>query len=336
MTPRKRIKNDGLPSRVYRHGKGFRLRVYIDGEPKWQSLQARTVGECWAEIEAMNRQREGTIGAGIERYIEHTAPALIRERKLSPNTWRTEKRRAEALKPVFGHMQPADLTTPELYEFADRVGDGWRKLKRFSVIWRYMMRWGMAGHDPFHRLQWPKQNARKRYVTDEEVTEARLIALEQSEQRPSALMVWAALLMIELTGRRVTDVRKLTLRQIKDDGIHFRESKTEKGIIVQRSPELDIAITAIKERLHKGRKIQPMALICNRDGQMCSEGSLNQAWQRLRPALNEAGIEPFQLRDIRAKYGTDHEDGRDALNHSSEAVYRKHYNRKSKKVEPLR
>lgn len=133
------------------------------------------------------------------------------------------------------------------------------------------------------------------------------------------------------------DVRQLKLTQIeKNVGIRFVESKTGKVTLVEWSDELGRAIDEIRKRLHTSATIRPIYLICNRDGQSCSEGSLNQAWQRIRPDLEAGGIPPFQPRDIRAKYGTDHPDGRRALRHSSEAVFEKHYNRKGAVVKPLK
>lgn len=91
----------------------------------------------------------------------------------------------------------------------------------------------------------------------------------------------------------------------------------------------------------KGRsKVAPLALIPGRDGQPMTEGALNQAWQRLRPLLAAEGIAPFQLRDIRAKHGTDLEqagrDGARNLGHSSRRVFDLHYNRLPKKIESYR
>jgi integrase len=337
MTPRRRKSADHLPKGVYRHGKGFRMRVYVDGKPGWQKLRAHTEAEAWIEQAAIVKPAADTIAAGIKRYVEVKVPELLRMGDLSANTWRTEARRCKALAQVFGHMRPDSVTPQHLYKFADEARDGWRKLKRFSAVWRHFLRWGLATKDPFHRFDWPKQKARTRYVRDDEITLAREVALKAAETRPSALMVWAALLMIELTGRRVTDVRRITLPQItKDVGIRFVESKTKKLTTVEWSDALGQAIDEIKARLHTDTKIRPMYLICNRDGQECSEGSLNQAAQRLRQTFKDVGIAPFQLRDIRAKYGTDHEDGRKALRHSSEAVFEKHYNRKGAVVKPLK
>ena len=143
--------------------------------------------------------------------------------------------------------------------------------------------------------------------------------------------------MILLTGRRVTDVRRITLAQIeKGVGIRFRESKTDKLATPGWSAAMDEAIIEIKARLHVDTKVLPFYLICNLAGHECSEGSLNQAMQRLRPKFKAAGLEPFQLRDIRAKYGTDHADGAKALNHSNPATFRKHYKRRGDVIEPLK
>ena len=63
---------------------------------------------------------------------------------------------------------------------------------------------------------------------------------------------------------------------------------------------------------------------------------MNQAFQRLRPFWTAAGVPAFQARDLRAKYGTDHPDGQEALDHASPSTFKKHYQRQGKKVTPLR
>lgn len=337
MTPRRRKTESRLNKGIYSHGKGFRMRIYVDGKAKWLTLKAKTEIEANQEAERIKNPSTDTVAAGIKRYVDIKVPELLRTGDMSRATWRTEERRCVLLRKVFGSMAPDEILVSHLYELPERHKDGWRCLKRFSAIWRYFLRWGMATKDPFHRFDWPKQKARTRYVTDEEIKLAKEIALQESEKKPSALMVWAALTMIELTGRRVTDVRQITLNQIeKGVGIRFIESKTKKVTTVEWSDELGAAVSSIRERLHTDTKIRPLYLICNRDGQGCSEGSLNQAFQRLRVAFNNAGIPAFQPRDIRAKYGTDHPEGERALRHSSRAVFEKHYNRKGATVKPLK
>jgi integrase len=343
MTPRQRKNDIGLHKGIYQHGKGFRVRVYLDGKPGWQPLKARTVEEANAEHARMAAPGAGTVGAGIQRYMETKVPELMRSGDLSASTWRTEKPRCEALIAVFGHMRPDSITTAHLYQFMDEASDGARKLKRLSAIWKFFIRWGLATQDPFFsakgggRFDWPKQKARTRYVTDDEMAMAAQVALEDGETRKASLRVWAALQMILLTGRRVTDVRKITLAQIeKGVGIRFRESKTDKLATPGWSQAMEDAVNDIKARLHADTKVLPFYLICNLAGHECGEGSLNQAMQRLRPKFKAAGLEPFQLRDIRAKYGTDHKDGAKALNHSNPATFRKHYDRLGKVIEPLK
>lgn len=337
MTPRRRSSGSTLPPGMYRHGRKIRKRIYVDGKPAWEPVDARTDEEAWAAHNKRQAPGAGTVGAGIKRYMEVKVPELLRSGDLSSSTWRTEKPRCEALIEVFGHMRPDSIKATHLYRFVDEFGGGWRKLKRFSAIWRYLLKWGMASTDPFLRFDWPKQKARTRYVTDAEMELAAKVALEDGATRRASLRIWAALQMILLTGRRVTDVRKITLAQIeKGVGIHFKESKTQKLSTPGWSPAMEEAIADIKARLHVKTKVIPFFLICDLAGHQCSEGALNQAMQRLRPKFKEAGLEPFQLRDIRAKYGTDHKDGERALNHSSPATFRKHYKRKPDVIEPLK
>lgn len=335
--PRRRKHPTNLPPRTYPHGNKFRMRVVVSGKPSWHTYKARTPEGCWEEYFTLLKPKTGTVALGVKRYMEKTVPDRLRTGKMAQATWRTEKRRCEAVMQVFGHMRPDDITAVHLYEYADEVSDGWRHLKRLSAMWRWFIRWGMATHDPFIKFDWPTQNARTRYVTDPELELAITAAYADGQTRKASLRVWATLMMTYLTGRRITDVRKIKLSQIeKGVGIHFAESKTSKLALPGWSDAMDEAIEDIKAALHSGTKIASFYLICNTKGQLCSEGSLNQAMQRLRPKFTAAGLEPFQLRDIRAKYGTDHPDGAHALNHSNLATFLKHYKRKASVIAPLK
>ena len=99
--------------------------------------------------------------------------------------------------------------------------------------------------------------------------------------------------------------------------------------------ELKAVVRGIKKRHKPG-----FYLMTNRDGNLNSEGSLAQAFQRIRKDhLIPAGIPHFQLRDINAKYDTDiEESGRDGAKNvnNSRAIFNANYMRKPKKIEGLK
>ena len=340
-----------LPPGLYVAGEKFRARSWgpdrlpkyaKDLKPTWKTFRG-PLQDAAREFYAWKGQRRtrDDIHAACERYILRELP------KLAPSTQRTELPRIRRLQRVFGHMRPRDVRKKHLYEYieaAPRIG-GKKDVKRLGAMYLYWIRWELCETNPVDGLQFVSDRARERYVTDDELHRALSIALYRAFSGwHSASIVYAVLRLEELTGRRESDLLRLQLTDMTDDGLLFREGKTGKRALIPWTTELSAAAEEVKRinRPEKGRST--MTLICNADGGKVSEGSFNQAWQRLRPDLiawiETFGPDPFQPRDIRAKYATDSEAmGRDAsveLQHASRTTTRKHYVRKPAKVRSLR
>lgn len=333
--PRKRRENKHLPAGVYRHGKKYRMRVYIDGRPAWKDLGGKLEQALSEYARTLNQTTPGTIGDGIDRYVDEYLEQLARD------TRRTEKPRLERLKRVFGHMHPDGLVARDIYAYMDQRPPyaGNKEVSRLSAVYQKMIRWGMASTNPCRGIERNREPARNRYVTDEELETALAVCLDQAfHGRRSAAVVYGVMRLEALTGRRESDILRLKKSDITDDGLQFLEGKTGKKTVFDITPELGRAIQEIKRI---ARVKQPSFFVLpNRDGEQCSTGSFNRAWQSLRPVLEAAGVEPFQPRDIRAKFATDYEeaggDASDALQHSDPKVTRKHYLRKPKRIRLLR
>ena len=135
------------------------------------------------------------------------------------------------------------------------------------------------------------------------------------------------------------DIRELTMRQLQDDGIHFdeenAESKTQKTTIIAWNQDLKDTLKTIKGGLHSKLAVVPYAVVCDNRGQILTPETQKQVFQRMQPEFEKAEIPYFQLRDLQAKFGTDHEDGFNALRHTSKKTFDTHYDRKATVVEPL-
>ena len=265
-------------------------------------------------------------------------PELLKSGQMKDSTWRTEKHRALACREVLKDCAFEDLTVQMVYAWGDEA-NAWRKIKRLSAMWKYFMRWGYTQTDLFNKFEYPRNysKARTRYVTDAELQKACEVC--QNIGTLASLRVWALMRLIALTGRRVTDIRTLTMRQLQDDGIHFdkenAESKTQKKTIIEWNQDLRDTIKAIKAGLHSKLAAAPYGVVCDNRGQIMTAHVQAQAFVRMQREFRKAGIEYFQLRDLRAKFGTDHDDGRTALRHSSQKTFDAHYDRKPAVVQPL-
>ena len=78
-----------------------------------------------------------------------------------------------------------------------------------------------------------------------------------------------------------------------------------------------------------------MYLLATQDGQRYTVSGFSAIWQRTirKAAADKVISERFQFRDLRAKAGSDHADGR-LLGHSSGGILQKHYRRKPERVTP--
>ncbi len=157
-----------------------------------------------------------------------------------------------------------------------------------------------------------------------------------------------------LTGQRPADVLKLTLADIKDDAISFRQNKTSKRLRIVIEGQLALLIEQLKKRPPKNRKVQSLALICNEQGAALSALALRFRFEKAREAAAKkaheqkqfelaTAIKAFQFRDLRAKAGTDKEESagmaaaKDQLGHADEQMTRRYVqHRKGKLVTPTR
>lgn len=341
---RKRKHDKHLPPGWYKAGRRFRRRIYIgqDRKPGWEYVD--TLQQAADIIERENGTRQpGGIARGIARYTLEIMP-----KKLAPETQRTEEPRLEQLSRVFGHMDPDDVTQQHIYQYLDArplVG-GQREISRLGAVYREMIRWGMATTNPCANIMRESEPARDRYINDDELELALAVCLDRAMHGSrSAIVVYAVMRLEYLTGRRESTILQLQLADRLDEGLAFNETKVARRnrrgdvvkeprkIIVEWSPDLRQAVADIR-RLCRLGKVSSLYLIPNRDGGKNSTGSFNQAWQKLRPWMGMAGIQPFQPRDIRAKHNTDFDEA--DLGHSDERVTYKHYQRKPKKLKPLK
>src|SRR5690606_4508286 len=109
------------------------------------------------------------------------------------------------------------------------------------------------------------EKARTRYVEDWEIVEC--LALTSKRKAGSVLAVQAYIRLKLLTGMRRGDLLRLTLSDLKDDGIHVTPHKTlnstGKRLIIGWSEEVREAIAMAKAA--RPVKLSPY-IFCNRLG----------------------------------------------------------------------
>jgi integrase len=83
--------------------------------------------------------------------------------------------------------------------------------------------------------------------------------------------------------------------------------------------------------LRRSRGAFSQYVLVSRLGQPYTKDGLQANWARL---MKRWGGERFQLRDLRAKSGSDHETGQH-LGHQSDRILKKHYRRAAEEVSVL-
>ncbi len=109
-----------------------------------------------------------------------------------------------------------------------------------------------------------------------------------------------------LTGQRVGDVWAMDERQIVDGAIAIRQGKTGHKLVIAVTGELKALLDRIAAR-KKDLTLRSTRLIVDADGLAIGRAALHYWFDKAREAAGIAA-DYFQLRDLRAKAGTDKTD----------------------------
>jgi integrase len=303
MSPRNREHDTDLPKGLYKHRRQFRCRAWNDEFGVKHPTRAEGTKAYWKlfdppladaakafyDFRGIEQVKVGPMERAIRKYMDTKVPELLDAGDMSASTWRAERPRCEKLIHHFGRMDPRHVRKRDLYEVMDwhPPQAGKKLIKRLSAIYKYLIRWDLADVNPCIGIEYPKDKARDRYVTDKEFD----LALSVSRDRASKpghgpAVVYGVLLLELLTGRRESDILRIDLRDLADDGILISERKTAKQTLVQWTDELRAAVDDVRRVCHCDGKITSTRLITDGDGMPVSERYLNNAWQRLRPWLD--------------------------------------------------
>lgn len=354
MPPRRRNpENRGLPARWrFFHG-AYYYMVPTGLEDRWDGKRqfrlGRTLAEAhrtWADrVEEPGDLR--TIGHLLDRYARQVVPTK------APRTRAGNLEAIKRLRAVFGAMGPRDFKPIHAYTYRDKRGAkaptaANRELEVLSHVFTKAVEWGVIEHHPmiegkFRKLHTPP---RTRYVEDWEIVEA--LKLKPYRKRGSVRMIQAYIKIKLLTGRRRSEMLRLRVPDLRNDGMHFILTKTVKHTgqarwIAEWSAELEVA----KDEALAARPVDIGPYVfCNARGEcyLKEDGSANgwdSIWQRFMDrVLQETDVkERFTEHDLRAKSGSDAESlerARQLLAHASDATTRKVYRRRPERVKPLR
>ncbi len=320
---RRRKTDKHLPQRMY-----LRSGTYYFADPggKWHNL-----GRDYAAAMYGYAQITGpgghcrTLGDAVDRYMKEVAC------QNAERTYKDKLHHGKIIKEAMGKVRPQAISPQAVYKFRDIISTNGkvqanRTIGTLSHVFTSCIEWGLVTSNPCLSVKRFKEQARDRYVTDEEFKAFADFAGPQ---------IGAYMHFKYLTGLRKCDILNMKRDQIKPDGIHVQTSKTSKKIIIERTPALNAAI----KRIGKLRKFTSIYLISTRNGGGYTVSGFTAIWQRKMVKAMEKGIlaERFTEHDLRAKTAsdTDLKHAAALLTHDDIKTTQKHYRRKAEIVRPL-
>jgi integrase len=266
----------------------------------------------------MGESVAGTLAEVFDRYQAEVIPTKAEA------TQRSNRQELKKLRAVFGMVHPAEVTAQHVYRYLDERGKASktqanREKALLSHVFSYCIRWGLVAANPCAGVHGHSLKPRSRYVTDLELWRA----MRRMPKR-ARYACWLAY----LTGLRRGDLLALTRFQLGKEGIEVTEGKTGKRVVIAWSRPLRRVVDRLQAASADAR-LFPI-----------TTSSFDTAWQRAMLKVQAAGIERFQIKDLRAKHASDFEtaggDATTQLGHSARAITLRHYLRRPRKVTPIR
>lgn len=350
MPRARKTENKGLPARWRNTHGAYYYQVPPGQEGAWDNKKTFRLGATLPAAYAVWAERIQTdadaknVSQLLDRYLLEVIP-----RKAIT----TQAQNRSALKPLriaFGKMRLTDIVPRHVYKYVDvskaKTG-AHREIEVLSHAFTKAVEWGYIDRHPFKgevRLAEPKP--RSRYIEDWEILEC--LSLDSKRKKGSVRAVQAYIRLAVLTGLRRGDLLRLTMSDLKDDGIHVEPGKTEDStgvrLIIAWTDELRSAVAAAKA----ARPVQlAQFLFCNRDGDgyFKEENGRAGGWESMwsgfiKRVLTETKVkERFTEHDFRAKCGSDAESLEHAqklLAHASSNTTKRFYRRKPEIVKPIK
>lgn len=355
---RKPSRNMNLPPRMRARHRGSKTYYFYDvgGTPRKElSLGTNFVLAVrkWSELEQAEvpASARPTLKDAFTAYVRDIIPGK------APRNQKDNMGQIALLREFFGDDAPLDEIEPvhvkqymywrhkravAWYQSKKRIAPpdaGYvranRDIEVLSHAFNYARETGLTkAANPTAGVKMHREKGRDVYIEDD--VYAAVYAAADAPTRD-------AMDLIYLTGQRPQDALRFDERNINaSDELEFQQGKTKMKLRIAIVGELARVIERIRAR-KRGYKVVSTALVVNEAGQALTLDTLQR---RFRDARRAAGVDDatFQLRDLRAKAGTDKTDttgdirqAQKQLGHTS-VTMTEHYvrNRRGDKVKPTK
>lgn len=319
---RRRTRGKHLPWRMYAHGNGFRFHP-PGGKPIPLGSPFATAILRYAEVVAEYkgpRPKLRTMGDVFDRYEAEVIPTK------AESTQVTNRYELGLLRKVFRNMTPTGIKPRHIYGYMDHRPHtrANREVALLSHVFTKAVRWGACDANPCRDVERNKEAPSDRYVDADEFWAVYDIAPPEGQ---------VLMLLTASCGFRLSELLRLRWDQVKDDGIHIQRGKGGKRQVLVRNTTMSAALDQARAiRRRGGVTLATPYVFCRRDGKPYTKDGVESMWTRLMNRWAESGGEKFQIRDLRAKSGSDHETGAH-LGHRSDRTLQRHYRRRPDVVE---
>jgi integrase len=324
---RRRTKHKNLPPRLHLK----RGRFYYGRNQEFLADNLADALLRWADREAAREgRRPVTFKDLAEEYLRLVIPTK------APRTKADNLAELERLLSVFGPAPLEKIQPVHVRGYLDNRMDAKgrpakvranREISLMSAAWNWGRDQGMTTlPNPCTGVSKHRETGRERYVTDEEF---------QAVWEAGDEAVRDAMELYLLTGQRVADVLKMSLTDVRDGCLWLRQGKTRRPLRLVLEGPLAALLDRIRGRKFPEDAVVSLALIRDQAGRALTYDALFNRFEKARTA---AGVH-FQLRDLRAKAGTDLEDlalAQKLLGHASRAMTEHYIKRRAgERVRPL-
>ncbi|SEI41997.1 Site-specific recombinase XerD [Azotobacter beijerinckii] len=292
MRPRKTDRH--LPAKVYQKHGAF----YYVHQNKWERLGGTLEEALTAYAKKVQATSSGAgMPALIDRVLTQVSPTL------KPNTVLQYTAAAERLKDILAEFNPDQVLPRHVAAIKNSMAAtpnmGNRVLSFLRAVFTYAVEWQIVDSNPCIGIRRHAEKKRDRYLADEEF---QAICAQATENMRVIYQ------MAYLTAQRINDVLSIRLADITEDGIAFKQQKTDKRLIVKMTPDLADVIARAKAL---PRSARGLTLFTTK--RTCKPVIYETVKQQWRKACERAGVENATLHDIRAKSLTDAKrEGKDA------------------------
>ena len=311
-----------LPPYVLADKYGYRLKPYlgrVHGKIKWGKTvflapPGTPMSEVWKAYEDAVGDERQTLGWLLALY-----KGSDRFRELSPKSQQDYAQAIEKLvgAPVgndrFGSVELRLIDKRSIRSYLDTYPSPVAANRQIAVLksaWNWVLERYSVPDNPCIGVKLNREAPRERYVKDDEYETVLRMAPPPIQQ---------IMELCYLLRARRSEVLNLTVDDVTDDYVVLRRLKGAEGELCMLSDRLRAAVSDVRADPY----------ICHR----YTKNGLDSAWGRLKAKMVEAGIEPYNLHDLKAKGVSDHETNHSG--HRSPSM-RKVYVRKLQEVPATR